>query len=39
MKNMKIKDVVKAKYGEAAKRVVQNSGGKPAEGARSECGC
>ncbi|MGB9241725.1 MAG: arsenite methyltransferase [Candidatus Acidiferrales bacterium] len=37
--NESIRDVVKARYGEAAKRVVQNSGGKPAEGARSECGC
>ncbi len=38
MANESIKDVVKARYGEAAKRVVQNSGGKSAEGA-SECGC
>ncbi len=37
--NESIKDVVKARYGEAAKRVVQNSGGKTAEGAPSECGC
>ena len=37
--NESIRDVVKARYGEAAKRVVQNSGGKPAEGAPSECGC
>ena len=39
MANESIKDVVKARYGEAAKRVVQNSGGKSAEGAPSECGC
>ena len=39
METENIKDVVKARYGEAAKRVVQNSGGKSAEGAPSECGC
>src|ERR1700721_2383908 len=39
MANESIKGVVKARYGEAAKRVVQNSGGKPAGGAPSECGC
>ena len=39
MANESIKDVVKARYGEAAKRVVQNSGGKSAEGAPVECGC
>ena len=37
--NESIRDVVKARYGEAAKRVVQNSGGKSAEGMPSECGC
>ena len=37
--NESIRDVVKARYGEAATRVVQNSGGKSAEGAPSECGC
>jgi arsenite methyltransferase len=39
MANESIKDVVRARYGEAAKRVAQNSGGKSADGAPAECGC
>ena len=39
MANESIKDVVRARYGEAAKRVAQNSGGEPADGAPAECGC
>jgi SAM-dependent methyltransferase len=39
MANESIRDVVREKYGEAAKRITQNAGGGSAEARPSECGC